>query len=166
MTHATLRKTLFASGLIACSLMVACTPYRSSHSSYNTAPYPTSRHAPAPQAQGVEYGRVTQIEVLQGRARGQTSGGGAILGAVVGGLIGNQFGKGSGRAAATGVGVIGGAVVGNAIEGNNQGQGQADGYRISVQLDYGGYRVFDVPHPGDLREGDRVMLNNGQISRY
>jgi len=34
-----------------------------------------------------------------------------------------------------------------------------------VQLDQGGYRVYDVSSPGDLRIGDRVRLYNGQISR-
>ena len=126
---------------------------------YQTAPaYPQN---PA----GTEYGRVSNIEVLQGgRSQGQTSGAGAVLGAVVGGVLGNQVGKGSGRAAATAVGVVGGAVAGNAIEGRNN-QGYAQGYRLSIQLDQGGYRVYDVSSPGDLRIGDRVRLNNGQISR-
>ena len=59
----------------------------------------------------------------------------------------------------------GGAVAGNAIEGRmNQGYTQA--YRISIQLDQGGMRAYDVSSPGDLRVGDRVRLVNGQISRY
>lgn len=125
---------------------------------YQTAPpYP---HNPA----GTEYGRVSNIEVLQGRAHGQTSGAGAVLGAVVGGVLGNQVGKGSGRAAATAVGVLGGAVAGNAIEGRNS-QEYVQSYRLSVQLDQGGYRMYDVSSPGDLRVGDRVRLYNGQISR-
>ena len=127
-------------------------------SGYQTAPaYPNN---PA----GTEYGRVSNIEVMQGRSQGQTSGAGAVLGAVVGGVLGNQVGKGSGRAAATAVGVLGGAVAGNAIEGRNN-QESAQGYRLSVQLDQGGYRVYDVSSPGDLRIGDRVRLYNGQISR-
>ena len=126
---------------------------------YQSAPaYPNN---PA----GTEYGRVSNIEVLQGRSQGQTSGAGAVLGAVVGGFLGNQIGKGSGRAAATGVGILGGAVAGNAIEGRNNSQEYAQGYRLSVQLDQGGYRAYDVSSPGDLRIGDRVRLYNGQISR-
>jgi outer membrane lipoprotein SlyB len=126
-------------------------------SGYQTAPvYPNN---PA----GTEYGRVSNIEVLQGRSQG-TSGAGAVIGAVVGGVLGNQIGKGSGRAAATGVGIVGGAVAGNAIEGRNNSQ-EVQGYRLSVQLDQGGYRVYDVASPGDLRIGDRVRLYNGQISR-
>ena len=126
---------------------------------YSTAPvYPNS-------PVGTEYGRVSNIEVLQSQGRGQTSGAGAVLGAVVGGVLGNQVGGGTGRAAATAVGVLGGAVAGNAIEGRNNAQEYAQAYRVTVQLDHGGYRAYDVSSPGDLRIGDRVRLYNGQISR-
>ena len=57
------------------------------------------------------------------------------------------------------------AVAGNAIEGRNNPGDDGQGYRISVQLDQGGYRAYDVSSPGDLRIGDRVRLYNGQISR-
>ena len=50
-----------------------------------------------------------------------------------------------------------GAVAGNAIEGRNSSGDYVEGYRISVQLDHGGYRVYDVGSPGDLRIGDRVV---------
>ena len=128
---------------------------------YQTAPsYPNN-------AGITELGRVSNIEVMQGQGRSpnQTSGAGAVLGAVVGGVLGNQIGGGTGRAAATVVGVLGGAAAGNAIEGRNNRDEYAQGYRLSVQLDQGGYRVYDVSSPGDLRIGDRVRLYNGQISR-
>lgn len=141
----------------------------------------TQRAAPGPQYSGVyqptpvyqnqpmgtEYGRVSYIEMLQGSGRqAPTSGAGALLGAVVGGVLGNQVGRGSGRTAATVVGVFGGAVAGNAIEGNNnRGDVQGQGYRISIELEQGGVRAYDVSTPGDLRTGDRVRLYNGQISR-
>ena len=115
---------------------------------------------------GTEYGRVVNIEALQSQGRGQTSGAGAVLGAVVGGVLGNQVGKGGGRAAATALGAVGGAGVGNMVEGGNQSDQYQQGYRISIQLDQGGSRYYDVSTPGDVRVGDRVRLNNGQISRY
>ena len=153
---------VLAGSLVACGHNRPAPPpqYSGGYSGgYQTAPsYPNN-------PVGTEYGRVSNIEVLQSRGSGQTSGGGAVLGAVVGGLLGNQVGKGSGRAAATAVGVIGGAVAGNAIEGRNNSGDYVEGYRISVQLDHGGYRVYDVSSPGDLRIGDRVRLYNGQISR-
>ena len=152
---------VLAASLAACghSRPAPAPQYSGGYSSgYQTAPaYPQ-------QQAGTEYGRVSNIEVLQGRSQGQTTGTGAVLGAVVGGVLGNQVGKGTGRAAATAVGVLGGAVAGNAIEGRNN-QEYVQGYRLSVQLDQGGYRVYDVSSPGDLRIGDRVRLYNGQISR-
>ena len=126
---------------------------------YQTAPaYPN-------QPTGTEYGRVSNIEVIQGQSQGRTTGAGTVLGAVVGGVLGNQVGKGSGRAAATAIGVVGGAVAGNAIEGRNNRDEDAQAYRVSIQLDQGGYRAYDVSSPGDLRIGDRVRVYNGQISR-
>ena len=115
---------------------------------------------------GTEYGRVVNIEALQSQGRGQTSGAGAVLGAVVGGVLGNQVGKGGGRVAATALGAVGGAVVGNMVEGSNQPDQYQQGYRLTIQLDQGGSRYYDVSTPGDVRVGDRVRLNNGQISRY
>ncbi len=116
--------------------------------------------------QGTEYGRVSNIEVLHAQNRSNTSGAGAILGAVVGGVLGNQIGGGSGRVAATAVGAVGGALLGNTVEGRNNQQGSYEqGYRVTIQLDQGGVRAYDVSSPGDLRVGDRVRTYNGQISR-
>ena len=56
-------------------------------------------------------------------------------------------------------------MAGNAIE-VRMNQGYTQAYRISIQLDQGGMRAYDVSSPGDLRVGDRVRLVNGQISRY
>ena len=100
--------------------------------------------------------------------RQRSSGAGAVIGAVVGGVLGNQIGGGMGRAALTAAGAVGGAVAGNAIEGRTAPGREVGGglYRISIQLDQGGQRVYDVPDPSDLRPGDRVRMIDGQISRY
>lgn len=159
------RPAAIAGALVLIGSLAACGHNRSAPQPYYSgAPAGGYQTAPAypNNPAGTEYGRVSNIEVLQGRS--QTSGAGAVIGAVVGGVLGNQVGKGSGRAAATGVGILGGAVAGNAIEGRNNSQ-EVQGYRLSVQLDQGGYRVYDVPTPGDLRIGDRVRLYNGQITR-
>lgn len=119
--------------------------------------------APAPNA--LEYGYVSQITTLQDTHRGST-GAGIALGAVIGGLLGNQVGGGTGRTAATIAGAVGGAVAGNTIEGRmDGGQNQVYGYRITIQVDNGANRLYDVTSPGDLRVGDRVQVRNGQISR-
>lgn len=129
--------------------------------------YPQQGSTNYPANNTLEYGYVSQIETLQNTHRG-SSGAGILLGAVVGGLLGNQVGGGSGRTAATIAGAVGGAVAGNTIEGrmdNGQQQGQVYGYRITIQVDNGAYRLYDVSSPGDLRRGDRVQVRNGQISR-
>jgi len=154
------RIALLAGGAVLASSLVACAPHRQGPAPYPASSYPA--HAPV----STEYGRVSHIEVLQGSQRGQATGAGAVIGAVVGGVLGNQVGKGSGRAAATAVGVVGGAVAGNAIEERNSGGGYAAGYRIIIRLDQGGQRAYDVNSVGDLRVGDRVRMDNGQISRY
>ena len=61
--------------------------------------------------------------------------------------------------------MIGGALLGNTIEAQQNGPRAYESYRISVQTDRGGYRAFDVQHPGDLRIGDRVRIDKGQLSR-
>ena len=159
------RRASSAIALVAVCGLTACVtqpqqPYQQPYPApgYQNQGYNNQNNAPY----GTEYGRVVNIQALQGQSG--TSGAGAVLGAVVGGVLGNQVGKGSGRVAATALGAVGGAVVGNMVEGSNS-SSQAQGYRISIQLDQGGSRAYDVSTPGDIRVGDRVRLNNGQISR-
>jgi outer membrane lipoprotein SlyB len=103
------------------------------------------------------YGRVQSIDVVGVEQRGP--GAGAVLGAVIGGVLGNQIGSGSGRAAATGAGVVGGAIVGHQIQKRNAN----DVYRVSVRMDNGERRTFDYERIDDLRVGDRVRVEGGQI---
>ena len=108
-----------------------------------------------------EYGRVENIGVIQVSQR--PSGAGAVLGAVIGGVIGNQVGSGTGRALATGAGVVGGAVAGNAIEGRQRRDDEV--FRVQVRFDNGGVREFDFQRIDDLRIGDRVKFEGGQLHR-
>lgn len=108
-----------------------------------------------------EYGRVENIGYIQVSQR--PSGAGAVLGAVIGGVIGNQFGGGTGRALATGAGAIGGAVAGNAIEGRQRRDDEV--YRVQVRFDNGSVRDFDFMRIDDLRIGDRVKFEDGQLHR-
>lgn|GEM_PF-220066 len=129
--------------------------------------YPTQTQYPTqgPQGNYVEYGRVTNMEVFQTQEQGRGTGLGAVLGGVAGAVVGHQIGGGTGRDLATIAGGVGGAVAGNAIEKNrNSGVGQA--YRVTVQLDNGGARSYDMPATGELRIGDRVRIQNGQLFRY
>lgn len=114
-----------------------------------------------------ELGRVATIESVAAGQRPSTNVGGAAVGAVAGGILGNQVGGGRGRTLATIAGVAGGAVAGNAIANSNTSAQEVGGvFRITIQLDQGGQRVIDVSDLGDLRQGDRVQVTNGQqISR-
>ncbi len=107
------------------------------------------------------YGRVSDIQIIT--LDSKSSGGGAVLGAVIGGVLGHQVGGGRGRDVATGVGVIGGAVAGNKVEKRNA-QGR-DIYRITVQFENGSRQEFDYEEINDLRVGDRVRVERGQIER-
>lgn len=155
-----------ASALALASLTACVVPPPAYTTSY---PYqaPAQPYAAYPaQRSYMEYGRIANIEVLRSETPGYgTGGGGAIAGGLIGGVLGNQIGHGGGRAAATALGVVGGALLGNNVEANNNRPRVSESYRISVQTENGGYRAFDVPTPGDLRIGDRVRIDNGQISR-
>ena len=159
-----------ALGLTACAPYPHYATYPQSYPQGYPQTYPSQGYGQPPayqsarDPQGTEYGYLSNIEALRSPGQARTSGGGALLGAVVGGLLGNQFGSGSGRAAATAVGVFGGAIAGNSIEGQGSYAGGTV-YRLSITLDQGGMRVFDVPSPGDLRPGERVRVYQGQISR-
>ena len=105
------------------------------------------------------------MEVFQTQEQARGTGLGAILGGVAGGVIGHQIGRGTGRDVATVAGAVGGAVAGNAIE-KNRNPNISQAYRVTVQLDNGPARAYDVPSTGDLRIGDRVRIQNGQLFRY
>ncbi len=160
-----LRFISVAASIAALGTLTACVApqpiYETSRQPYETRQYM------APQGPYAEYGRIANIEVIRSETRGAApSGGGAVAGGLVGGVVGNQFGSGGGRAAMTALGLVGGALLGNNIESNANAPRAYESYRISVQTENGGYRAFDVPTPGDLRTGDRVRIENGQISRF
>ncbi len=162
-----LRHLSGAASILACVTLTACATYPSepqpvySGNGYQTRP--AARNA----GYGTELARVSRIDVLQSPPQKQQSSGvGAVVGAVIGGVLGNQIGHGGGRAVATGIGAVGGAVLGNALEGDSGGGRSSRSYRITLRMDRGGFRSYDVPSPGDLRAGDRVQVYQGQISRY
>jgi outer membrane lipoprotein SlyB len=144
-------------GITVLALVTACSapPVRNDDVVYQ--PAPVSRPVPV----NAQYGRVENIGYVQTASR--PSGAGAVLGAVIGGVVGHQFGGGTGKALATGAGVIGGAVAGNAIEGRNRRDDES--YRVQVRFDNGSTRDFDFQRIDDLRVGDRVKLEGGQIHR-
>jgi len=108
-----------------------------------------------------DFGRVERIGTVQIAQR--PTGGGAILGAVVGAVVGHQIGGGTGKGLATVGGAVGGALAGNAIEG--QALRPDEVYRVTVRFDNGGLRDYDFRRIDDLRVGDRVKWEGGQLHR-
>lgn len=104
------------------------------------------------------YGRVSDIAVVDGKSSGV---GGAVLGAVLGGVIGHQIGSGTGRDVATGLGAVGGALIGHQVQKRNE----SDIYRVTVRMNDGSQRRFDYQRIDDLKVGDRVRIDDGQIVR-
>jgi outer membrane lipoprotein SlyB len=87
-----------------------------------------------------------------------------VVGGVVGAVIGRQIADGHrGRNVGTAVGAVTGALIGNQIEKNAR--RDQSGVRISVTLDDGGVRRFDLKEPGSLRVGDRVRIEGNQLHR-
>ncbi|MDL9998862.1 glycine zipper 2TM domain-containing protein [Variovorax sp. J22P240] len=159
-----IRSLSVTASLLALATLTACV---APAPVYQTTHYPYQPVQPVAQGPYVEYGRVANIEVIRSQTAGTpTTGGGAIAGGLLGGVLGNQIGSGNGRTAATALGVVGGALLGNSVEANRSGPRAYESFRVSIQTDNGGYRAFDVPTPGDLRIGDRVRIDNGQISRF
>jgi outer membrane lipoprotein SlyB len=137
---------------------------------YPAGTYPSGTYSTAT-ANVVEFGRVSNIELVQAPSGATSSGNstaGTLIGGAVGAVLGNQIGSGSGRAAATVLGAVGGAVVGNQIAKNRDGSYNSPTgavYRISVQTDNGQWRSYDVGATGDLRVGDRVRIENNVLYR-
>lgn len=94
----------------------------------------------------------------------QLSGAGAVIGGVTGAVIGRQFGgSGDGRAMGTWLGAVAGLLIGNEVE--RQRSNLRDAVRVSVQLDSGAVRRFDMGSAGDLRVGDRVRVEDNRVFR-
>ena len=157
-----------ASSAFAVASLMACAPMNPPGpvSTYPST-YPAGTY-PAPNNQGayVEYGRVSNVEVVRLQQPSAGPGIGAVIGGVAGAVVGSQIGGGSGRTAATVIGAVGGAVAGNAVEKSRAANTTAgESYRVSVQVDNGPMRAYDMSSYGDLRIGDRVRVENGQLFR-
>ncbi len=153
--------TVTSSVLVLASLM-ACAPM----SPAPVSTYPTSSYPSNTQGAYVEYGRVNNVEIIRTQEPARGPGIGAVIGGVAGAVVGSQIGSGGGRTAATVIGAVGGAVAGNAIERSRTANAAAgESYRISVQLDNGSLRAYDMTSYGELRIGDRVRIENGQLYR-
>lgn len=124
---------------------------------------PSNQSAPSNSQSYNGRGTIDAIDVVQGenQSRGIA---GALVGGLLGGVLGHQIGHGTGNTVATVGGAVGGAVVGNQVEQRNS-QSPAS-YDVRIRMNDNGYQTINLSNPGDLRVGDRVRIDNGQISRY
>lgn len=122
--------------------------------------YPESTSYPNPPVQQVaQYGYVESIEAITPESN---VGVGALGGAVAGGALGNQVGSGSGRTAATIGGAVIGGVVGHQVEKRVRGA-QGVEYHFRVRMDDGTYQTFKKETHDNIRVGDRVRVEAGNL---
>lgn len=88
---------------------------------------------------------------------------GTAGGAVVGGLLGSQVGSGSGRTAATVAGAVAGGLAGRNIQRN---MNREQRYEVVVRYaTSGATQTLQYDNDPGFRQGDRVRVNNGVLSR-
>lgn len=153
------RQLIIVTTIAATSLLAGC-----ANTGYQPAP---SSSSASNNYAATQYGVVDGIESVSagnGGIAGSGIGAGTIIGGVVGGVLGHQVGGGSGKDIATAAGVVGGAVVGHELDKRTQTQNVS--YNIRVRLNNGGNQTINVQSVNDLRDGDRVRIDNGIISRY
>ena len=156
------RSVSMTASVVMLATLMACAPMNTTPVSTN----PTSTGTTNPQGAYVEYGRVNNVEIIRTQEPARGPGIGAVIGGVAGAVVGSQIGAGTGRTAATVIGAVGGAVAGNAIEKSRTANTAAgESYRVSVQVDNGSLRAYDMTSYGELRIGDRVRIENGQLYR-
>lgn len=148
--------------------LMACIAMAATLGACAIAPYPSQEPGPVPGASlpsaAVAFGTISAIDRVN--PPGSAGGSGALIGGAVGAIVGRELGeKAMGRTAATVVGAAAGAMIGNEIE-RQHGGGKRELVRVSVQLDDGGTRSFDLSSAGDLRVGDRVRVESNRIQRF
>jgi Glycine zipper 2TM domain len=130
----------------------------------NSEPYPSpapvqvqAPSAPVTQAPALDpfAGVVTQVVAQQ--VQGQPSGMGAVAGGVAGGALGNQIGRGNGRVFGTIAGAVAGGLIGNSIE---KSRNIVTTYKVSVRMEDGTARSFNLNNAAGYNVGDRVDVRN------
>ena len=133
-------------------------------SQYPSYPAAQQQYPTYPQAQVARYGYVEAVEAVPGEQRSTAPGIGAIGGAIAGGVLGNQIGHGTGRAAGTVGGAVVGGVIGHQVEQHVRGsQASSTQYRFRVRMDDGSYQTITQERADNIRVGDRVRVENGQL---
>jgi outer membrane lipoprotein SlyB len=119
---------------------------------------PPNAH-PAPTLAVTTHGVISDIETV--REGGDKIGTDTLIGGTPGGVIGNQASGASGNNIAAMAGVIGGEVVGHQIDKNAN---QQEISRIKIHFEHGEHQTV-TQSASDLRVGDRVRVENNQVTR-
>ena len=105
-------------------------------------------------------GTIESIEVIP---RAKSVGLGTLAGAAIGGILGYQFGGGMGKAVATVAGAAGGAYVGNEVD--KKGHMDDPVYNITIRMEDGTTQSFAQESEPLLKQGDRVKITRGVVSK-
>ena len=116
--------------------------------------------APATFAACRDCGTVVEVKTL--KAKGESSGVGAVIGGVAGGVLGHQVGSGRGKDVATVAGAVGGAYVGNEVEKSKK---STTSYQVVVRLEGGNTRTFSYSNPTSYKVGDKVKIVDRKLVR-
>ena len=105
-------------------------------------------------------GTIQAIEVVP---RSQGLGLGTLAGAAIGGVLGHQVGGGTGKTVSTVAGAAGGAYVGHEIEKRRRTDNQI--YKVTIRMDDGTTQSFAQEAEPMVKQGDRVTITNGVLSK-
>lgn len=105
-------------------------------------------------------GTIQTIEVVP---RSQGLGLGTLAGAAIGGVLGHQVGGGTGNTVSTVAGAAGGAYVGHEIEKRRRTDNQI--YKVTIRMDDGTTQSFAQEAEPTVKQGDRVTITNGVLSK-
>ena len=103
-------------------------------------------------------GTVASITPIE--RKGEGTGAGAVGGAAAGGVIGHQIGSGSGNKIATVVGALAGGYAGHKAEERIRTQ---TAYRVTVRMESGGTRTFEMSDASHLSPGQKVTVHGDQV---
>ena len=88
---------------------------------------------------------------------------GAIGGAIVGSVVGGQIGSGFGRTVASTAGSIGASMIGSSMGSRMAADRE---WTITVRFSDGIDRDIRSKTPPEVRPGDKVSVDNGEIRRH
>jgi outer membrane lipoprotein SlyB len=103
------------------------------------------------------------IVAIETISRSQSIGLGTLAGAAVGGLLGYQVGGGTGKTVTTIAGAAGGAYVGHELEKQRNKDDRV--YKVTLRMDDGTMQSFAQESEPILKQGDRVKISNGVVTK-